>query len=50
VREAIDEKYGDIRVARREAMQGIVGIWKDRKDIGDSNNYIRRLRTGRSRM
>jgi ribbon-helix-helix CopG family protein len=50
VREAIAEKYERIQMARREAMLGIVGIRKDRKDIGDSTNYIRRLRKGRSRM
>jgi hypothetical protein len=29
---------------RRKAMMGIVGLWKDRGDIGDPRDYIRNLR------
>jgi hypothetical protein len=29
---------------RRAAMMGIVGLWKDRTDIEDSEAYIRNMR------
>ena len=44
VREAVDARYGIDFEARRKAMLGIVGIWKDRDDIGDSTEYVRKLR------
>jgi len=34
------------RTARRRAMHALVGLWKDRKDISDSNAYVRRVRKG----
>ena len=47
VREAVREKYGSSRANRREAMQALVGSWKDRKDMPDSTAYVRRLRKGK---
>jgi len=44
VRQALRDRYFDRRLNRREAMQGIVGIWKDRSDMADSEGYVRRLR------
>jgi hypothetical protein len=32
---------------RRAAMLGIVGLWKDRTDLPDTETYIRNLRKGR---
>jgi len=32
---------------RRAAMLGIVGIWKDRTDLPDTETYVRNLRKGR---
>ena len=46
VRRAIRERYFDGNVKRREAMEGIVGIRKDRSDHEDTDAYIRRLRKG----
>jgi len=47
VRQAVQERYGISPAARRIAMQGIVGIWKDRKDIpADTEKYVRQLRRG----
>lgn len=46
VRQALRERYFDQRLKRSEAMQAIVGIWKDRSDIPDSEAYVRRLRKG----
>jgi uncharacterized protein (DUF4415 family) len=34
---------------RARAMKAVVGIWKDRTDIGDTEKYVRNLRKG-SRM
>ena len=31
---------------RRTAMMGIVGLWKDRTDLPDTEAYIRNLRMG----
>jgi hypothetical protein len=44
--QALRERYLGLRPNRSEAMQGIVGIWKDRPDIVDSASYVRRLRRG----
>jgi plasmid stability protein len=47
VREAVREKYGSSPENRRDAMRGLVGLWKDRKDLPDSTSYVRKLRRGR---
>jgi hypothetical protein len=47
VRQAVREKYGSSAVDRKEAMQALVGMWKDRKDLTDSTAYVRRLRKGK---
>lgn len=46
VRQAIGEKYGESLAGRRQAMEALVGLWKDRTDLGDSRRYVRRLRKG----
>jgi len=46
VREALREKYQVDPEARRRAMMAIVGMWKDRDDIGDPEEYVRNLRRG----
>lgn len=46
VRQAISEKYENQAVNRELAMRAIVGLREDRKDIGDSTAYIRKLRKG----
>ena len=47
VRQAVREKYGNSPVDRTQAMQALVGMWKDRKDLPDSTAYVRRLRKGK---
>jgi hypothetical protein len=32
---------------RRAAMMGIVGLWKDRTDLPDTETYVRNLRRGK---
>jgi hypothetical protein len=47
VRQAVRDKYGNSPARRTQAMQAIVGIWKDREDLPDSTEYVRRLRKGK---
>jgi hypothetical protein len=47
VRQAVREKYGSSAVGRRQAMQALVGMRKDRDDLPDSSAYVRRLRKGK---
>ena len=46
VRQAARERYLGKLEERREAMQALVGIRKDRSDLSDSLAYVRRLRRG----
>jgi hypothetical protein len=46
VRVAVRERYLGSVDARRLAMQAVVGIRKDRKDMGDTRAYVRGLRRG----
>ena len=49
VRKAIRDAYLGSSIDRKAAMTGIIGLWKDREDIGDAQDYVRKLRraTGR---
>ena len=44
VRSAVREKYSQDRVRRSEACEAIIGLWKDRTDIGETDDYVRKLR------
>jgi hypothetical protein len=44
VRNAIREKYSQNNARRKEACEAIVGLWKDRTDIGETDDYVRDLR------
>jgi hypothetical protein len=44
VRTATRERYMGNLEERRAAMMGIVGLWKDRTDLPDTETYIRNLR------
>jgi hypothetical protein len=46
VRRAARERYLSGREERARAMQAVIGIWKDRSDIGDAEDYVRTLRRG----
>ena len=46
VREAVQEKYLGQPANRAELLQSIIGAWKRRDDLGDSTEYVRRLRKG----
>jgi hypothetical protein len=47
VRRAVRERYSVDREKRKRAMEAVIGIWKDRTDIGDSTEYVRKLRRGK---
>ena len=47
VRQVVGEKYGRSPGDRRKAMQALVGLWKNREDLPDTEEYVRRLRKGR---
>lgn len=46
VRSAVRERYLGSLEARQQAMQAMVGLWKDRSEIVDSTHYVRSLRRG----
>jgi len=46
VRNALREKYGQDRSRRKEAFEGIVGLWKSHKDLSDTDEHVRMLRRG----
>jgi hypothetical protein len=52
VRVATRDRYLGNLEQRREAMMGIVGLWKERTDLEDTGTMIRRLRksTRRERL
>jgi hypothetical protein len=44
VRVAVRERYMGNLAERREAMLGVVGLWKNRADLEDSQSFVRNLR------
>lgn len=49
VRQAVRERYLGNLEERRAAMMGIIGLWKDRDDLEDTETLVRRLRSGTRR-
>ena len=52
VREAVARAYGASQADERvTTLEGIAALWHDRRDLGDTNAYVRQLRrdTRRSR-
>jgi hypothetical protein len=46
VRKAARDKYMGNPEERRAAMEGIVGLWKDRRDIENTEASIHKMRKG----
>jgi hypothetical protein len=45
VREALDLVYGSPQTDERiTTLRDIAGLWRDRRDLGDTTAYVRRLR------
>jgi hypothetical protein len=51
VRDALLQAYGRPHADEREAtLRAIEGLWRDRKDLGDTAAYVRRLRRDTHRL
>ena len=50
VRQAVRDRYGSSTANRSDAMQALVGIRRDRNDLPDTEEYVRRLRKGKRRL
>jgi len=44
VRVAVRERYMGNLADRRDAMQGVIGLWKDRSRLEDAESFVRNLR------
>ena len=49
VRQAARDRYLPSKAARREALLGIIGMWKDWPEDIDSTEYVRQVRSGSRR-
>ena len=45
-REALRARYGNGTASRKEAFENVIGLWKDRNDLGDAGDYVRAIRRG----
>jgi predicted transcriptional regulator len=43
-REALHRVYGGDEGRRRETLEAIAGLWRDREEIGNVSEHVRRLR------
>lgn len=50
IRKAARDKYMGNPEERRAAMEGIVGLWKDRKDLGETEAFLRKMRNSARRQ
>ena len=48
-REAMRAHYFKSATTREQAMKGIIGLWSDRTDLPDTEQYVRSLRSGSGR-
>lgn len=46
VRDTLRERYCDAHVSRKDAFEKVIGLWKDRNDLGETEDYVRELRRG----
>ena len=46
VREAVARAYAPVGVDERlETLRAVEGIWRDHEEVGDSHEYVRRMRS-----
>ena len=51
VREALDRTFGTGAIEElRRTRRAVMGIWRDRKDLGSTRAYVRRLRRDTHRV
>jgi macrodomain Ter protein organizer (MatP/YcbG family) len=41
---ALREKQAQDQARRKAAFEAVVGLWEDRTDLGDTEEYVRKLR------
>jgi hypothetical protein len=46
VRVTLRKRYCDTGVNRKAAFENVIGLWKDRSDLGETGDYLRELRRG----
>ena len=46
VRKAVRERYIASKGNREQVLMSVVGLWKDRSDLPETDTYVRRLRKG----
>jgi len=47
VRQAVRERYvGNPKTNRHEVLMSVVGLWKNRRDLPDTDSHVRSLRQG----
>jgi len=44
VSNALREKCAQDQERRKKAFEAVIGLWKDRTDLGDTDEYVRKLR------
>jgi hypothetical protein len=44
VRKAVRERYVESKPNRAQILMSVVGLWKDRTDLSDTETYVRELR------
>jgi len=50
VREALERVYGRGNPETKlRTLRGIEGLWRDHDEVGDTDAYVRRLRSGKLR-
>jgi len=47
VRQAVRERYVGGKTNREQILKSVVGLWKDRRDLPDTESYVRSLRRGK---
>ena len=51
VREAVDRAFGSGDIDQRiSTLEGIASLWRDRRDLGETASYVRRLRRDTRRL
>ena len=51
VREAVARAFGAGDIDQRiNTLEGITSLWRDRRDLGDTDSYVRRLRQDTRRL
>jgi len=47
VRQAVRERYVGGKANRQQVLMSVVGLWRNRKDLPNTDSYVRGLRQGK---